>query len=111
MVETLGKVTVPVPGTPVRLTINRPVPTDRYACHAILVQAVFNNTGRVYVGTSAMNKATLANVHAQLAIPTANQIPSFSAALTIAPNAIQAQDIFLDADVAGEGAIVTALIA
>lgn len=45
-----------------------------------------------------------------IAIPTANHIPAFSVALTIAPNALNVGDFYVDADVADDGVIVTYLV-
>jgi hypothetical protein len=110
MIQSLGRLIVAVPGTPVRVTTNLPQPTDRYACHGVLLQALPSNVGRVYIGTSGLVRATFANVYAYLAVPTANQGPTFSAALTLAPNAVQLQDMFIDADNANDGVIVTTLV-
>jgi hypothetical protein len=110
MIQALGKVTVPAAGTPVRSTANLTDPTRRYAVHGVLIQALTGNTGKVYIGTTGLNKSTLANVFAVLAIPTTNQLPTFSAALTLAPNAITLDDLYLDADINGEGVLVTALV-
>jgi hypothetical protein len=115
MIQALGKITVPTPGTPVQVTINLPdegnpaiPPYTR--CHGILVQALPTNGGNVYVGTSAMDAVALSGVFAILGVPTANFLPTFSAALTITPNGLMASDFYLDADVNDEGAIVTILV-
>lgn len=111
MIDTLGCLRVAAPGTPVRLTSGQANPAQRYACHGVMVQVLHTNTGRIFVGKANMNKATFENVLAVLAIPTDNTIPTFSAALTIAPNAVHPHDLYLDADQANEGAIVTVLVA
>jgi hypothetical protein len=111
MQESLGVVRVPLVGVPVRVTINKPVPTDRCAVHAILFQALPENTGRIYVGTANLNRVTKAGVLGTLAVPTANSIPTFSMALTISPNAILAQDIFIDGDANTDGVTIAVLIA
>ena len=110
MLETLGKILVPVPGTLVRVTNNLAQPAIRYACHGVLFQALPSNTGRVYVGTSALNRGALTGVYAVLAVPTTNQLPSFSIALTLAPNAVQLQEMYLDADNVNDGVIITTLV-
>lgn len=112
MLITIGKFTV-TPGTPVRLTsqlTNQPA-TEKFGCHGVLVQALFNNTGKIYVGDRTLNKAAMTGIHATLAIPTANTIPSFTAALTAAPNAVNLADLYVDGDVQGEGVTVSVLIA
>jgi hypothetical protein len=110
MLRVIGKFTV-TPGTPVRLTSTQAKPGEKFACHGVLVQALKSNTGFVYVGEATMDKATMSGVYAQLAIPTANTVPSFTAALTASPNAVNLADLYLDGDVLGEGAIVSVLIA
>ena len=110
MIQAYAKITVPVPGTPVRVTLNESAPEAARGCYAVLIQVLKSNTGAVYVGTSTMNKTALTGLFAQLAIPTVNQIPSFSVALTLSPGGVQLRDLYIDADVASEGVIVTALI-
>jgi hypothetical protein len=111
MISVIGKFTVPVPGTPVRFTSTQATPGEKFSCHGVLAQALPANTGKVYIGVAGLDKTTLANVLAVLAIPTDHTIPSFTAALTLSPNAINMADLYLDADVAAEGALVSVLIA
>jgi hypothetical protein len=111
MLTAIGKITVVVAGTPVRLTSTQSVPADKFACHGVLIQTLAANTGKMHIGLSTMNKGTGAGVIAVLAIPTTNSIPSFTAALTLSPNAINLADLYLDADNGGEGAQVSVLIA
>jgi hypothetical protein len=109
MQESLGVIRVPLVGVPMRATGNLPVPTDRCAVHAILFQALPENTGRVYIGISGMNRSTKAGVLGTLAVPTANSIPTFSMALTLSPNAIHAHDLFIDADNNTDGVTIAVL--
>lgn len=111
MIRIIGPVTVPVPGTPVLSTAAIPSPQTpaRYTCHAALFQARSLNTGKVYIGSATMVKATLAGVIAVLAIPSDSSIPSFSIALTLAPAGITLSDLYIDADVAGEGVLLSTL--
>jgi hypothetical protein len=111
MLTPIGRFLVPAAGTPVRLTSTQPDPSAPFACHGIFIQALPANAGKVYVGTSALNKTTLAGVIGIIAIPTDNSIPAFTAALTLAPNAINLADLYLDVETSGEGAIVSVLIA
>lgn len=106
----VGRLIVAVPGTLVQATSLEPDPTKPLSCHAVLFQALPTNTGRVYVGTWQLERAALANCFAWLPIPTVNQAPSFSVALTIAPNALKLNDYWIDADVAGDGVIATILV-
>ena len=110
MIRAYAKITVPIPGTPVRVTVSEADPTASQGCHGVLIQVLKTNTGAVYVGSATMNKTLLTGLFAQLAIPTVNQIPTFSAALTLSPGGIQLRDLYIDADVATEGAIVSILV-
>jgi hypothetical protein len=109
MQESLGVVRVPLIGVPIRSTINLPTPSSRYAVHAILFQALPENTGRVYIGTASLNRVTKQGVLGTLAVPTANSLPTFSMALTISPNAIHAHDLYIDADNNTDGVTVAVL--
>ena len=110
MIQALGKVTVVIPGTPVRVTAGQTDPAKRLSVHALLVQALSANTGKIYIGDATLNKTTLVGVYAVLPIPTINTLPTFGATLTLAPAGIQIQDLYLDAEVGGEGVLVTVLI-
>lgn len=106
----IGKFTV-TPGTPVRLTSTQADPALKFSCHAVIVQTLWDNTGKIYVGSSRLNKATRAGIHATLAVPTANSIPSFTAALVAAPNGLNLADFYVDGDNSGEGVTVSILVA
>lgn len=117
MLIVLGPISVAVPGTPIRATVHLPPNVDglhsnlaRFTCHAALFQAKPGNLGKVYIGTADMVRATLAGVSAVLAIPTANSIPSYSISLTLAPAGIDLSELWVDADTAGEGALLTILV-
>lgn len=117
MIQVLGPVNVVTPGIPVRVTAN--ITTDahgitnlptKFSCHAALFQARKANTGKVYIGLPTMDRTTGAGVAAVLAIPTDNSIPAFSISLTLAPAGLDLSSLYLDADVAGEGALLTILV-
>lgn len=117
MLQVLGLLAVAAPGTPVRATTNITVDAQgvnnaagQFKCHAVLFQARPANTGKVYIGLSGLDKASLVGVSGVLAIPTANSIPSYSISLTLAPAGIELSDLFLDADNAGDGALITVLV-
>src|SRR6185369_15881341 len=110
MLRPFAKVTVPVSGVPVRATVNEADPTARVSCHGFMFQALPGNTGKIYIGSNQMSKATLQNLVSILAVPTANSIPTFSAALTLAPNAVHLHDLYIDADNANDGVIISMLI-
>jgi len=110
MIRPYAKIVVPTPGTPVRVTSIEANPAASQGCHGVLIQALKGNTGAVYVGSSTMVKGTEADCFVCLGIPTVNFIPSFSAALTLSPGGIQLRDLYIDADVANEGVIVSILV-
>jgi hypothetical protein len=110
MLNSLGKVTVPAPGTIVRATVNQPDPTKRVACHAFMVQALKANTGRVYIGIQTLSVATSVGLLAVLAIPTNNTIPAFSATISYAPSPLNLADVWIDADVPNEGVLISFVV-
>lgn len=109
----IGSVGVPVvvatPGTPVAISSVLPTPGKHISIHGIMFQALPENQGLVYIGFESMDIMTRTNVLAFLAIPTTNFIPTFSAALTIAPNGLNLGQFYVDADQAGDGVIITYL--
>lgn len=103
LLAALGKVAVPTPGTQVVLstisTGERFVKCVKFRTHA-------SNTGKVYVGSPTMVRATLAGVMAQLIPPAATgQTDEFE--LCADEDLIDLQRVAVDADVAGEGPLVT----
>jgi hypothetical protein len=110
MIQAYARIRVTVPGTPVRVTVNETNPALAMGCHGVLIQALPTNTGAVYIGTLQMSRSQYTGVFSVLAIPTDNQIPSFSAALTLAPAGIRLCDLYIDADQANDGVIVTVLV-
>ena len=114
----LGKITVPLAGTPVAL-----VSTPQYqalgiqgmnpqfrTCQAILFQAWKNNTGNAFVGREGMDKSTGADVSAVLGTPTVNSIPAHGASNHLTPAGIDLSIYYLDADVSGDGILVSLLV-
>lgn len=114
--EIPGKVVAPVAGTPVNIfdvikAADPTNPTYRFKTfHAVLFQALKGNTGAVYIGKVGMVKATEVGVSAVLAIPTANSIPSYGIANQLEPAGVDLSALYLDADVSGEGVVVTLLV-
>ena len=98
-----GRVNVTTPGTPVPLT------TDPTATAAkIFFQVIPGLTGKTYIGGPALNKSTLANV-ARVLWP--NATGGFSETFALesqdGQNSIRLAEYAVDADVAGEGLLVT----
>lgn len=110
MIQAYAKIIVPVPGVPRRVTLAETDPAAARGCHGVLIQALPTNQGKIYIGRGDLDRALFTGMFAFLAIPTSNFIPSFSAALTLSPGGIQLRDLFIDADIANDGVIVTALV-
>lgn len=109
-IRSLGLVTVPTAGTPVRLTANESVPTAHVGAHSISVQAWHPNTTRVYIGDrESMVRATGVGVLMVLAIPTANALSQFTATIVNSPAGFDAAQLWLDVDTNDEGALVSIL--
>jgi hypothetical protein len=106
----LGPTRSVVAGTPVPVAIP-PELAGRPTCHACLIEALPGNVGKVYIGTTGLNKATLTGVLVVLPTPTANLLGTFSIAVAQAANAIRLTDFWIDADTAGDGVLVSALVA
>ncbi len=96
-IQALGKVAVPVPGTPVRVYAGSPAVRGK----SIVVQALAANAGPVFIGTAGMLKATGAAVSAQLA---ASASISFDAQ---EGNPLNPEQLYVDANNAGDGIYVT----
>ena len=107
----IGKFATVTPGTPIRLTSTQADPAAKFSCHGVLIQALKSNVGVIYIGKSGLVRSTYANVGAVLGIPTTNFLPSFTVALTLAPNSINLSDFYIDSDNAGDGVLVSVLIA
>ena len=109
-----GKIQIAAAGTPQKVQIpqvaGNPV-MNPPSCHALLIQALSTNAGKIYIGLAGLDKATLAQVLVVLPVPTANLLPAFSIAVTVAGNAINVGDLWLDADTSGEGVLLSALVA
>ena len=98
-----GRVNVATPGTPVRLSTDPTVHASK-----LFFQAIPGLTGKTYAGVPSMTKATLAGV-ARILWP--NPSGGFSENFEIesqdGKNSIRVMDYAIDADVAGEGLLVT----
>jgi hypothetical protein len=104
-----GPILVPVAGQPYQVPV--PAEMNPPSCHAVIIEALPGNTGKIYIGLQGLNRASLAQVLAILPLPTANLLPTFSIALTVAGNAINVGAFWIDADISGEGVLLSALVA
>lgn len=103
IINSLGRVNVPVPGTRVPLTTNPAITASK-----LFVQAVPGLTGKTFLGSATMTKATLAGVARVLAPnPTSGVSESFFLESQDGDNSIRLADYAIDADVAGEGLLVS----
>jgi hypothetical protein len=108
MWRSLGKVVITVPGTLVRATNNELDPNTRVPCQSILFEQWPGNTGRIYIcDRQNANVTTGVGVLAILAPPTTSGYPSAGAGIPTAPTPLNAIDFWLDAEVAGEGVLVS----
>jgi hypothetical protein len=105
----LGATTVPIPGTPVAIAI--PADFEQPKCHAFLIQALPSNTGKVWIGTVGLTKATYARVLSILPVPTVNLLPTLSVSVAQAANGLTLNTLRFDADNANDGVLVSVLVA
>lgn len=99
----LGRVNVTTPGTPVALT------TDPTAiASTLLIQTIPGLTSKIYVGQKGMNKTTLSGV-CRILWPNTNGGISDQLMVNVASGTDQLHpsEYFIDADVAGEGVLVS----
>src|SRR6185437_16415922 len=102
-VNNLGRVNVATPGTPVPLTTNPTLTASK-----LFVQTIPGLTGKTYLGGPAMTKATLAGVTRVLwPNPTGGFSENFFLESQDGANSIRLAEYAVDADVAGEGLLVT----
>ncbi|HXE62474.1 MAG TPA: hypothetical protein VN519_02990 [Bryobacteraceae bacterium] len=97
IMTTLGRVDVPTPGTPVPLATDPAITASK-----LFVQSVPGLTGKTYLGTRTMSKTTLAGVARVLSPGDSFFLESQDGADTI-----RLKDYAIDADVAGEGLLVS----
>ncbi len=121
MIADLGYVAVPTPGTLVRATVNitnstphMPFTSGYYPCHGLLFQsyssASGSNVGRIYILRAGGDKSTGVGLLAVLGIPSSSSIPSASFTITAAVADLDASDFYIDADVAADKCLVSALV-
>src|SRR5580704_15588312 len=103
IINCLGRVSVAVPGTPVPLTTNRATTASK-----LFVQVIPGLTGKTYLGLTTLTKATLAGVTRILwPNPSGGFSENFLLESQDGTNSIPLAEYAIDADVAGEGLLVT----
>ncbi len=102
-INCMGRINVSAPGTPVPLTADLTVTASK-----VFFQVIPGLTGKTYIGMPSMTKGTLAGV-ARVLWP--NTTGGFSETFYIETqdgrDSIRLADYAVDADVAGEGLLVT----
>ena len=98
-----GRFNVATPGTPVALSTDLKATANR-----LFFQVIPGLTGKIYVGVAGMNKATLSGV---VRILWPNSAGGFSETFSVesqdGTDCIRVADYAIDADVAGEGLLVS----
>ena len=98
-----GRVNVVTPGTPVPLSVDPTVKASK-----LFFQVIPGLTGKTYAGVATMTKATLAGVFRILWPNTSGGFSeNFEIESQDGENSIRLMDYAVDADVAGEGLLVT----
>lgn len=112
MTQTIGKITVPVAGTPIQLSAQATfqealtelgLSTVFVKVHAIHFQALPTNSGNVYLGKSALVKASYTRVGYTFLTPTDTYLPAFGITDDATAAGVDCSAIWLDADVSGNG--------
>jgi hypothetical protein len=102
-INSLGRVNVPTPGTPVPLSTNPALTASK-----LFVQAIPGLTGKTYLGAATMTKSTLAGAARVLSPnPSSGLSENFLLESQDGANSIRLSEYAIDADVAGEGLLVT----
>ncbi len=101
--NSLGRVNVPVPGTPVPLTTSTAATAS-----ILLLQTIPGLTSKIYVGKQGMNKTTMAGV-CRILWPNPNGGISDQFVLSVADGTdeIHPSEYYIDSDVAGEGVLTS----
>ena len=103
IINCMGRVNVTTPGTCVPLATDPAITASK-----LFIQVIPGLTGKTYFGSKSLNKATLAGV-SRILWP--NAAGGFSENFFLesqdGTNGIRLKDYAIDADVAGEGLLVT----
>lgn len=99
--RSFGKVAVPTPGTPVRVTSDTTI-----RAHRIRFAVAIGETGRVFLGVQGMSKASGAGVVKEFWPTGAGGGVADELVLESAAGELRPSDYYVDANTAGEGMIV-----
>lgn len=107
MLQSLGKISVPTPGTPVQVYSA----SKSLLCNSILIETWPTNTGKLYIGvSSSMNAATGVGVVAIVPAPTGGILFSWSATIPYAPGGVDAAQLWIDVDNGGDAGLVSVAV-
>ena len=102
-IKPAGRISVPTPGTPVPLSTDPTVTASK-----LFVQVIPGLTGKTYLGVPSMTKSTLSGVARVLwPNPSGGFSENFEIESQDGTNSIRLAEYAVDADVAGEGLLVT----
>ena len=107
-----GSVVSTTPGTPIPIsTLDPTLPANQATLflHAILIQPLTTNVGRVYIGKKGFTKNGTGQV-AWLAAPSLNSAPAFSETISFTGNAIEATEFYIDVDNPGDGVVASGVV-
>lgn len=113
MVGSLGTVTVPSPGVLVRATVNQTDPTARIAAQSVEFQVLPTNAGVVSVclaGADMTGTSSDELVLHRLPKPvsaTTGPFDTYRVGVFNAPSALNPADFYVDADVPGDGVLIS----
>jgi hypothetical protein len=103
IVKCLGRVNVTTPGTPVALSTD-----PRAFASKLFFQAVPGLTGKTYIGNTSLKKSTWVGVTRVLAANSSSGMSeNFFIEASDGEDSIRLMDYAIDADVAGEGLLIT----
>jgi hypothetical protein len=106
LIESLGKITTTI-GVPVSIVANLAAAKQDMHAHWILCQALPGNTKDIHLGYVGMVPATGVDCIAILSPGETRSIPPNATGL----NRFQPQEFYIDVEVNGEGALVSAFVA
>ena len=99
--QSLGRIAVSTPGTPVRVASDTSI-----RAHRIRFAVVVGETGRVFLGVEGMNKATGVGVVKEFWPTGAGGGVADELVIESAAGDLRPSDYYIDANTAGEGLIV-----
>ena len=106
MQDTLGKITVLVPGVPVRATSNRAIPEEPFYVDAYTVQRLEESQGKLYIQLIESDNRT---AKSRMLAVLSKSTPAFGAGITIQGNVLDMSRVWIDADSAGDSVLIPIL--